>query len=206
MTNAAPRIFFTGTGGQGTLTATRILGQAAMLSGVEAVAGEIHGMAQRGGVVESTLLLGGWQAPRLDFGEADILLGFEALETLRALPYLAPDGAIFSSDEMLPPLSVCLGQESCPQLPEIKDRAQQCARESHFFSCRALGEAAGNVRAGNTALLGALCASGRLPFGTDALEAALREIMPAKILEANLKAARLGAEAWHKQAKERGNV
>ncbi len=83
-----PRIFFTGVGGQGTLTATKLLAQAAMASGVETVAGEVHGMAQRGGVVESSLLLGGWRSPRIDLGEADIILGFEPLETLRSLPYL----------------------------------------------------------------------------------------------------------------------
>ena len=80
------RIYFTGVGGQGTLTATNLLAHAAMEAGIEAVGGEVHGMAQRGGVVESALLLGGYKSPRLDLGEADIILGFEALETLRGLP------------------------------------------------------------------------------------------------------------------------
>ncbi|WP_418237675.1 2-oxoacid:acceptor oxidoreductase family protein, partial [Desulfovibrio sp.] len=103
------RIFFTGVGGQGTLTATTLLARTALDAGQEVVAGEVHGMAQRGGVVESVLLLGGWRSPKLDLGEADILLGFEPLETLRGLPYLRPGGVIFSSRDPMPPLSVSLG-------------------------------------------------------------------------------------------------
>ena len=71
------RIYFTGVGGQGTLTATTLLSRAALDAGLDLVAGEVHGMAQRGGVVESVLLLGGWRSPKLDPGEADIILGFE---------------------------------------------------------------------------------------------------------------------------------
>ena len=71
------RIYMTGVGGQGTLTATTLLARVAVAQGVEVVAGEIHGMAQRGGVVESTILLGGWKSPKLGFGRSDIVLGFE---------------------------------------------------------------------------------------------------------------------------------
>lgn len=202
MQKRGPRIFLTGTGGQGTLTSTRLLGQAALDCGIAVTAGEVHGMAQRGGVVESTLLLGGWQSPRLDFGEADILLGFEALETLRAIPYLAENGAIFSSDEILPPLSVCLGQETCPALEDIQAEAKSFSSRCFFLDCRSIGEEAGNIRAGNSALLGAACASGLLPFGLEALESAMSQILPQKIQGANLAAARMGALAWERQKEE----
>ena len=101
----------TGVGGQGTLTATTLLARVAVAQGVEVVAGEIHGMAQRGGVVESTILLGGWKSPKLGFGEADIVLGFEPLETLRGLRYLKQGGVVFSSTDVIPPLSVSAGRE-----------------------------------------------------------------------------------------------
>ena len=182
------RIYFTGVGGQGTLTATSLLAAAALEAGVEAVAGEVHGMAQRGGVVESVLLLGGWRAPRLDAGEADILLGFEPLETLRGLPYLRPGGAVFSSSDALPPLSVSLGQASYPSLPEIEAKAREAAAVCRFLPCRELGVQAGAVQSGNTVLLGALCASGLLPFGAEALRAAIRNYLPGKLQTVNLKA------------------
>ena len=105
------RIYMTGVGGQGTLTATTLLARVAGAQGVEVVAGEIHGMAQRGGVVESTILRGGWKSPKLGFGEADIVLGFEPLETLRGLRYLKQGGVVFSSTDVIPPLSVSAGRE-----------------------------------------------------------------------------------------------
>ena len=186
------RIFFTGVGGQGTLTATTLLARTALEAGLDVVAGEVHGMAQRGGVVESVMLLGGWRSPKLDYGEADVLLGFEPLETLRALPYLQPGGAIFSSSDPLPPLSVALGKAEYPDMQHIMDKARQVAGQCHFVPCRELGLQAGSVQSGNTVLLSVVCASGVLPFGVDALEAAIKKFLPAKLQESNLKALELG--------------
>ncbi|MDR2574130.1 MAG: indolepyruvate oxidoreductase subunit beta [Desulfovibrio sp.] len=189
------RIYFTGVGGQGTLTATTLLARAAMIAGLDVVAGEVHGMAQRGGVVESVLLLGGWRSPRLDFGEADVLLGFEPLETLRGLPYLRPGGAIFSSSDPLPPLGVSLGREQYPEMSLIEEKARRIAEQCKFLPCRAMGLAAGAAQSGNTALLGAACASGALPFGTEMLEKTIKHFLPSKVREINLKALAAGAAA-----------
>ena len=189
------RIFFAGVGGQGTLTASRLLAQTALDAGVEAIGGEVHGMAQRGGVVESALLLGGWRSPRLDLGEADVLLGFEPLETLRALAYLRPGGAVFSSSDALAPLAVALGKASYPELEKIQAEVGKVASQCHFFPCRELGQKAGAVQSGNTVLLGALCASGLLAFGPDALKAAIGKYLPQKIQESNLRAVDLGVQA-----------
>lgn len=188
------RIYFTGVGGQGTLTATNLLAHAAMEAGIETVGGEVHGMAQRGGVVESALLLGGYKSPRLDLGEADIVLGFEALETLRGLPYLRPDGVVFSSTDELPPLDVALGKAAYPDLQTIKAEIAKIASKAFFVPCHDLGREAGAIQSGNTALLGALAASGILPFGLDAIEAAIHKFLPEKIQAVNLKALGLGAE------------
>ena len=149
-------------------------------------------MAQRGGVVESVMLLGGWRSPKLDYGEADVLLGFEPLETLRALPYLQPGGAIFSSSDPLPPLSVALGKAEYPDMQHIMEKARQVAGQCHFVPCRELGLQAGSVQSGNTVLLSVVCASGVLPFGVDALEAAIKKFLPPKLQESNLKALELG--------------
>lgn len=189
------RIYFTGVGGQGTLTATTLLSRAAMDAGLDVVAGEVHGMAQRGGVVESVLLLGGWRAPRLDPGEADVILGFEPLETLRGLSYLRPGGAVFSSSDPLPPVSAALGQAMYPDVREIEEKVRASAGLCRFLPCRELGLRAGSVQSGNTVLVAAACASGALPIRADALEAAIRKHLPAKLQEVNLKALALGVEA-----------
>lgn len=195
-----PRIFLTGTGGQGTLTSTRLLAQAALDANVEVVAGEVHGMAQRGGVVESVVLLGGWRALRLDLGEADILIGFEALETLRALPYLRQGGVVFSSDSQLPPLGVCQGREKYPEPGAIRSEIERHASASFFIPCHEIGEKTGDARSGSTALLGAVCASGLLPFGIEALKEAARKTLPEKVLAANLAAIELGSHCLINQS------
>ncbi|MBU1230289.1 MAG: indolepyruvate oxidoreductase subunit beta [Proteobacteria bacterium] len=186
------RIFMTGVGGQGTLTATTLLARAALSFGLSVTSGEIHGMAQRGGVVESTLLIG-YQSPKIGHGEADILLGFEPLETLRALPYLKAGGLVLSSTEYLPPLSVASGREENPDLDTIKARIQACAGTARFLPCRSLGVQAGAVQSGNIALLGALCAMGALPFGNELLAETVRATMKPKVAEVNLRALELGA-------------
>ena len=186
------RIFMTGVGGQGTLTATTLLARAALSAGLSVTSGEIHGMAQRGGVVESTLLIG-YKSPKIGPGEADILLGFEPLETLRAMPYLKPGGLVLSSTEFLAPLSVATGKETTPDIEAIKAKISACAGTARFLPCRSLGLQAGAVQSGNIALLGALCALGALPFGNDMLAETVRATMKPKVAEVNLTALALGA-------------
>ncbi len=190
--NKKLRIYFTGVGGQGSLTATALLARTALFAGVDVVAGEVHGMAQRGGVVESVLLLGGWRSPKLEPGEADIILGFEPLETLRGLDYLRQGGVVFSSSDAMPPVSVALGVENYPTMDEIKATVAARASEAHFLPCRALGIKAGAMQAGNTVLLATVCASGLLPFGVDIFEQAIRKFMPPRLLDVNLKALEFG--------------
>ena len=189
------RIFLTGVGGQGTLTATTLLARVAVDQGVEVVAGEIHGMAQRGGVVESMISLGGWQSPKIGPGEADILLGFDLLETQRALPYLRPGGAVFSGLEMLPPPGVLTGKEHVPTEAAIKASVASVAGKVWYVPIRRIGVELGAPQIGNAALLGAVCASGLLPFDFAALEEGIRRHLPARQAEVNLRAAALGRDA-----------
>ncbi len=189
------RIFLTGVGGQGTLTATHLLAFAAMRAGLEVVSGEIHGMAQRGGVVESTVLLGGWKSQRIGPCEADILLGFEPLETLRALSYLKSGGVVLSNSEALPPVSVSMGRETYPEMATLEATVRGRASLVHFLPCRTLGLKAGALQSGNLALLGALCATGRIPLDPEVLRGAVREFLKPKLVDVNLAAVDLGVEA-----------
>ena len=195
MSNARLRIYLTGVGGQGTLTATTLLSRTVLDQGIAVVSGEIHGMAQRGGVVESTVLLGGWQSPSIYFGEADIILGFEPLETLRALPYLAPGGTVLSATEFVPPPSVSAGKESLPDIEDIKKSVLSAAGKAWFLPIQTLGHQAGATQSGNTALLGALCATGLLPFDPDALKRGIKKHLLPKVVDINLAAVDLGVAA-----------
>lgn len=192
------RIYLTGVGGQGTLTATTLLSRVLLDEGLDVVSGEIHGMAQRGGVVESTILVGGWKSPTISYGEADVILGFEALETYRALPYLTPNGIVFSSTEFIPPPGVNAGRESLPELTYIVDAVNKVAAKSVFLPIASLGYQAGAVQSANTILLAVLLASGLLPCGVPALLKGIEKYLPAKVVDVNKEAVRLGLEALEK--------
>ncbi|MCF8103991.1 MAG: indolepyruvate oxidoreductase subunit beta [Desulfohalobiaceae bacterium] len=194
------RLFLAGVGGQGTLTATNLLSLTALDHDVQVCSGEIHGMAQRGGIVESTLLLGGYVSPRITSGEADILLGFEPLETLRALHYLRPGGVIISNLEPTYPIGVSTGQETYPDLDLIKKRCLVCSKQSFFLPCRSLAAEAGTARAANIVLLGALTARTESPFTLDDLKESVRSHLPEKIKAVNLKALDLGQRAIETKA------
>src|SRR6056297_3048981 len=125
------RIFLTGVGGQGTLTATNLLAEIAADNGMQVTAGEIHGMAQRGGVVHSFVLIGGFKSPKITEGEADVLLGFEPLESVRALDFVRPGGTIISSLSPVLPLSVCMGRDSYPDIEQIREKCRLCAKDSY---------------------------------------------------------------------------
>jgi indolepyruvate ferredoxin oxidoreductase beta subunit len=188
------RIFLAGVGGQGTLTATNLLSLMGMDKGLEVCSGEIHGMAQRGGIVESTVLLGGYESPRIDHGEADVLLGFEPMESLRALPYLRPGRTLLSNADPSPPVGVNLGREAYPGMEAIRSKCEACAGFALFVPCRELAEQAGTVQCANMVLLGAFCGLEESPFEPGDLEEAIARYLPAKIREVNREAARLGGE------------
>ncbi|MGL1861597.1 MAG: indolepyruvate oxidoreductase subunit beta [Pseudodesulfovibrio sp.] len=188
------RIFMTGVGGQGTLTATTLLAQTVLSQGLPITSGEIHGMAQRGGVVESTVLIG-CKSPKIGHGEADILIGFEPMETVRAMPYLKPGGLVVSSTEFMPPLSVAMGKLESPSIEEIKKEVMSCTKKAYFMASQSIGLEAGAVQAGNVAMLAAMCAAGELPFGPEALVATIKANLPEKIQAVNLKAVELGVAA-----------
>lgn len=185
------RIFLTGVGGQGTLTATKLLANIAMDNGISVTAGEIHGMAQRGGVVESTVLLGGFLSPKIDYGQADILLGFEILETLRALPYLAKDGKVLSSSQYIRPIGVAMGRETLPSPEELKAEILKRCPETRFVACRELAEQVCFAKAANIILLAALFAMPEFILSFEALEKGIKKYLNPKLVEINLHAVSL---------------
>ncbi|MGE4296559.1 MAG: indolepyruvate oxidoreductase subunit beta [Desulfovibrionaceae bacterium] len=189
------RIYLTGVGGQGTLTATTLLARTALAQGCDVTSGEIHGMAQRGGVVESTVLLGGWKSPKISYGEADVILGFEPMETLRGLPYLAKGGLVISSTDPISPIAVSRGLAAYPDIQSVKDTISGCAGKAVFLPIRKLGEQAGAMQSGNLAMLAALCSLGGVPFGPQALVDAVKAFMKPSLVDINLKAVALGVEA-----------
>ncbi len=183
-------IVIVGVGGQGTLLASRILGALAEELHQKVKVSEVHGMAQRGGNVITHVRIGrDVSSPLVEAGGADYLLAFEQLEALRALPYLKADGTLIVNTQKIAPMPVVTGAAAYPEgvLEKLPLLCRTVAAD--FLS---LAREAGDIRAVNLAILGALC---RLT-GTDrgAWRRAVESSVPKKILSVNLKAFDLGYE------------
>ncbi|MBS1173239.1 MAG: indolepyruvate oxidoreductase subunit beta [Proteobacteria bacterium] len=159
-------ILVCGIGGQGVMTATEILAEAAIEMGHDVKKTEVAGMAQRGGVVTSHLRFGPKVlSPQIVSGEADLLVGFEAAEALRWANYLRPGAlALVNTARFVPPV-VDGGLYEYPEDPVAQMRA--LGIEVHAFDANALALALGDLRLGNTVMLGAM--AGHLPFPADVL-------------------------------------
>jgi indolepyruvate ferredoxin oxidoreductase beta subunit len=159
-------ILVVGIGGQGVMTATEILAEAAIAEGHDVKKTEVAGMAQRGGVVSSHLRFGEKVlSPQIAPGTADILLGFEVAEALRWQHMLRPAGVTLTNDGRLVPPIVEVGLYDYPVDPIAEIRA--LGRKVHAFNATAIAEELGNIRLGNTVMLGAI--ADRLPFSAEIL-------------------------------------
>lgn len=191
----AMRIFFTGVGGQGTLLATRLVGEAALEEGLSVAMSEIHGMAQRGGVVESSVVVGDVFSPTIPDGEADILMAFEPLEAVRALPKCNPKTMVISSTIPLVPFTVATGQSTYPDVEELRKMTEEKVGRLLWMDAMALAKQAGSDRASNIVMVGILAGTGCLPISKESWQGALKKILPGRILEVNRKAFELGFKA-----------
>ena len=190
------RLVIVAVGGQGNLLASSVLGEAALLCEVPLHMSEIHGMAQRGGVVESALVFGDANSTIISDGEADVLVGFEPAETLRALPKCNADTVVITNLAPLMPFTVNIGKGVYPDLAELQALIRAKTSRLIAFNAAALAKEAGNVLAVNMVLLGALTQTGVLPFEADTVKEAMRRKTKKAFLDSNLKAFDLGyAEA-----------
>ena len=189
------RLVIVAVGGQGNLLASSVLGEACLLAGVPMRMSEIHGMAQRGGVVESALVFGNAASTIISDGEADVLLGFEPAETLRALGKCNRGSVVITNIAPLMPFTVNIGQGVYPDLKRLQELIRAKTARLVAFNATALAKQAGNVLAVNMVLLGALIQAGVLPLTVDRVKEAMRRKTKAAFLEVNLKAFDLGHAA-----------
>ena len=186
------RVFFTGVGGQGTVLATRVLGEAALLAGIQVVVSEIHGMAQRGGVVESAVILGALQSPVVSDGEADILMAFEPMEALRALRKCSKHSLAIVNTSPTAPFTVSSGRDRYPDISAMMKTVANHVGKLIAFDARSLAEEAGSDLGVNMVMLGTLMRYGKMPFGREMVEAVLESRTRKAFLEINRRALELG--------------
>jgi len=184
-------ILLVGVGGQGTILASKILTHAAMKQGYQVKMSEIHGMAQRGGSVVTQVRMGKEIfSPVIDQGEADIIVAFEQLEAYRWAHFLKKDGVLIVNNQKIMPLPVLIGTAKYPDTI-IRDLQEKFSKFLQIPALQ-LAEEAGNSKATNVVLLGALAQFMSFPptVWAEALEAQI----PAKLLPVNRKAFVLGSQ------------
>jgi indolepyruvate ferredoxin oxidoreductase beta subunit len=189
------RLIIVAVGGQGNLLASKVLGEAALSADIPMHMSEIHGMAQRGGVVESAIVFGPAKSTIISDGEADVMVGFEPLETLRALNRCNPRTTVITNLAPTPPFTAAIGKGQYPDIENTTALLSQKVGRLLAFDATALARQAGNVLSLNMVLLGALVASETLPISRAAVEATIREKTKAAFVDVNLKALELGADA-----------
>lgn len=184
----AKRLVFIGVGGQGNLLASRLLGEAALSRDIPTVVSEIHGMAQRGGIVESAVLMGEVTSPIVSSGEADVFIGFEPLETLRGLTKCNDHTTIITNTHPLPPFTVAIGQGAYPAVEESLSLIKRKVNRVIALDGNQIAEAVGNPLALNMVMLGALIGSETIPIGAEDMKDVISTSTKKAFLESNLEA------------------
>ena len=189
--SAVTNVLLAGVGGQGVLLGSEVIAEVAALAGFEVKKSEVHGMAQRGGSVVSHLRFGAEVfSPLISRGAADYLVSFERLETLRYLDFLHGGSVVLVNNQQIVPLPVAVGKAVYPA--DIEARLRATGVRTCFVEGHAIALAAGNAKAVNAVILGALSAI--MSFTPALWEEALRHQIPARLLDLNLRAFDLGRQ------------
>lgn len=186
-------IYLVGVGGQGIITASRMIGDAAILAGKNVLLSETHGMAQRGGSVVCTARIGDLHSPLIPDGGADIILSFELLETLRAMPKASKSTLVVSSTERIVPLSVSTKKLKYPGLEDVKAQVERLAGSFVVVEAAKIAAESGVPMSSNIVMVGALAGTGATGLARDHFEKAIEMNIPRKLPE-NLRAFGKGLE------------
>jgi len=185
-------IMIVGVGGQGSLLASRIIGDVFLAQGYDVKVSEVHGMSQRCGSVVTYVRFGeNVASPVICEGEADIILSFEQLEAARWLPSLKPGGKIITATQRINPMPVIAGTAKYPENLIEKLKAQGASVIA--VDAAALAERAGNIKAANVVLIGVL--SKLFGINRDVWLSALKDNVPQKYIDVNIAAFELGEKA-----------
>ena len=177
-------IMIVGVGGQGTLLASRILGNTVINEGYDVKVSEVHGMSQRGGSVVTYVKYGEKvYSPIVDKGEADIILAFEMLEAARALPFLKKGGIMIANTQQIDPMPVITGAAKYPEniSGKLKEKVNLISLDASELALKA-----GNIKAVNVVLIGVMAKSTDIPY--EKWVETIKTTVPEKFLDVNLKA------------------
>jgi indolepyruvate ferredoxin oxidoreductase, beta subunit len=191
-------IYISGVGGQGIIKTSIVIGEAAMKSGMNVVMSEIHGMSQRGGEVSTEIKIGDAHSPIIENGSANLLLSFEPLEALRSLPKISKNTVAVINKSTIVPFNIHQSKIPYPDLDVIFDELKSKIKKLYAFNAEEMAKDAGNILSMNMVLLGAVSGVSEFPVIKKYLIHAMKENLPEKTLNTNLKAFTMGFEQVYK--------
>ena len=188
-------IIITGVGGQGNVMASRILSNMLVRQGYQVTIGETFEASQRGGSVMSHIRVSGkstW-SPQIPKGRADIVVTLEPIEAIRVLmSYGNGEVKVLTNTRPIYPVGVISGELNYPTAEEIQEAIRDLSSQAWFVAATDEAVKLGNPILGNIIMIGALAGTGSLPLSRDDFQEVIGESLPAKALEANMKAFDLG--------------
>ena len=191
MNNDTKTIMLVGVGGQGTLLASRVLGNLLLSSGYDVKLSEVHGMSQRGGSVVTYIRYGqNVASPIAGHGEADIMVAFELCEAARWTNHLKKDGILIVNDQKILPMPVITGAAVYPE--NIPQQLAMVCNKPIILDALSAAITAGNSKAVNVVLLGVL--STIMDFDLACWENALVASIKPNLLPINQQAFKLGRD------------
>ncbi len=186
-------VMIVGVGGQGSLLASKLLGHVVLKKGYDVKVSEVHGMSQRGGSVVTYVRFGDKvYSPIIDKGEADYIISFETLEAARYTEYLVPGGQIIVNDQQIDPMPVITGATTYPE--GLVEKMRATGAKVDAMDALSLAQQAGSAKAANIVLMGRFSKYFKDITDEEWLES-IRECVPAKFYELNVKAFELGKHA-----------
>jgi indolepyruvate ferredoxin oxidoreductase beta subunit len=182
-------ILIVGVGGQGTLLASRVLGEFAAGRGLDCKLSEVHGMAQRGGsVVTHVKISDKVYSPIVSEGDADIILAFEELEALRSAYFLKNDGMMIVNKQKIFPMPVIIGAEKYPE--GIIEGLKASGKKIIVVDALSVAEGCGNIKAANTVMIGKMAKIMSVPL--EEMKGVISRVVPEKFKDVNIKAVEAG--------------
>ncbi len=188
-------IVIVGVGGQGILTSSTILAKSAMKAGLNVLTSEVHGMAQRGGSVEVHVRIGGVLSPLIPLGNADVMIALEPAEALRYAKYLNGNSVVIVNTRPIIPITVTLGIAKYPNTEDVLNKLKEITPHVYPVNASEIAEKLGAIQATNVVVLGMLAKLVKLPFSYEELEDAVKDVLPPKLHDLNLKALKAGYDA-----------
>jgi indolepyruvate ferredoxin oxidoreductase, beta subunit len=181
-------IYISGVGGQGIIKTSTVIGEAAMKSGLPVIMSEVHGMAQRGGGVSTEMKIGRAHSPIIEKGSADLLISFEPIEALRAIPKISKKTYVIVNKAPIYPFNLKEGEISYPDIESVLYELSKKSMKVYALDADKIAKESGHSLSMNMVMLGCAVAVDGFPIGKETILNSMAANLPDKSMKINLKA------------------